>query len=177
MPGIPANFPKPTILVHPPMHFDTGAMWIARNADWLRVANAFFSILADAKSAKEVRYRVQHRDTWHGESNLYTGFLLPNEYKIGRSTCSVYEVHNCDLDIAAELFTMNSKRKKMLVAKVGGESIDLAEHSQMWHYNGHCCDKIGSLLDYQQRWHLSLLTKKCLPVVGEEKSRQFAAQH
>lgn len=81
MPGIPANFPKPTILVHPPMHFDTGAMWIARNADWLRVANAFFSILADAKSAKEVRYRVQHRDTWHGESNLYTGFCYQTSTK------------------------------------------------------------------------------------------------
>lgn len=177
MPGIPTNFPKPTVLVHPPMRHDTRDMWVARNADFVRIADAFFAILADAKSAKEVKYRAHHRDTWHGTDLsdwLYSTAPYGRHRKIGQSTCSAYEVHNSNLDVAAELFTLNSKRLQEIIVKLNGESIDLTEHSARWHFNGRHYEKVGSLLNNQQRWHLSLLTKKCMPKVGEENSRQFA---
>lgn len=178
MPGIPTNFPKPTILVHPPMHFDTRAMWAGRNADYIRVATAFFDILSDATSDKEVKSRPHHRDTWRGDDMIdwlqYTSPYV-NSMKIGKSMCSAYEIEDSHFDVAAELFMLKSKRIKKAVIRMNDESIDLAEHSSMWHYNGRYYDNYGSLLNAQQLALLSLLTQKCTPVKGKKTSRHFAA--
>ena len=181
--GIPTNFPKANVVVHPPLHGDTEAQWESRNPRYIRLVNDFFALFDDAWSyphldaRKVIKIRTHHRDTWHGTDRsdwLYQFSLSNSPFTIGKSTCAAYVIYDRNLNPAAELFTLNSKKHvKIMIARMGDEYINLMDHRAHWSFDGKQHRKNASLLTDRQRWVLNVLKKKCMPQLGEEYTRQY----
>ena len=180
--GIPTNFPKANVVVHPAYHNDSPQQWEARNPRYVQLTSTFFALFDDAwlhpgiDARDVIKSRVHHRDTWHGTDRsdwLYQLSLSNNPFAIGKSTCAAYYILDSRLKQAAELFTLNSKKgHKKMIARLGNDYFDLLDHRERWSFDGTTYTIEHSLFTEDQLMVLKVLKKKCMPQLGEERSRQ-----